>query len=143
MRIGDWTFVCFLQEETGKLRKLLQPQRGSFRIISSNDPDVTVVKAYSPEEGPLQIHNTLPFGFYWYEGTSKSSGRVRSWVQMLPEDPKQQPDDARSQKNEIPSDQSDSKPDSDSEDLAPTTNDTSAKPNQVVSYKIASPVIIP
>ena len=49
-----------------------------------------------------------------------------SWVQRLLEDPKQQPDDTQSQENEISSDQSDSEPDSDSEDLVPAIDDTSA-----------------
>ena len=48
------------------------------------------------------------------------------WVQRLLEDLKQQPDDAQSQENEIPSNQSDSEPDSNSEDLVPAADDTSA-----------------
>ena len=46
-----------------------------------------------------------------------------AWVQKLLE---QQPNDARSQENEISSNPSDSVPDSDSEDLVPAADDTSA-----------------
>ena len=99
MRVGDWVFVRFPQDETGKQRKLSQPWRGPFRITRRDDPDVTVVKVYFPEEGPLQIHqsrvclspHTLPVGFYWYGGTRKSSGRVPGWVTKLLENPQQQP----------------------------------------------------
>ena len=95
MRVGDWVFVRFPQDETGKQRKLSRPWRGPFRITSCNDPDVTVVKVYYPEEGPLQIHQTrvcpcpsaLPVGFYWYDGNRKSSGGVPRWVNNLLEDP--------------------------------------------------------
>jgi len=40
-RIGDWLFVYFCLEETGKLHKLSQPWRGHFWVISRDDPDVT------------------------------------------------------------------------------------------------------
>ena len=48
------------------------------------------------------------------------------WVQRLLEDPKQQPDDAQSQEHEVSSNQSDSEPYSDSEDLVPAADDTRA-----------------
>ena len=45
-RIGDWVLVHFAQEETGKMRKLLQPWHGPYRIVSRDDPDVTITKLY-------------------------------------------------------------------------------------------------
>ena len=124
MRVGDWTFVHFPQDKTGKLSR---PWRGPFRIISRDDPDGSVVEVYFPEEGPLQVHqrrvcscpNALPIGFYWYSGTRKSSKRV--------------PNDAQ---NEVSSDQSDTEPDSNSEDFVPAAGDTNVlKPNRVVLTK--------
>ena len=64
-----------------------------------DDPDVTVVKVYFPEEGPLQVHQSrvcpcppaLPVGFYWYGGTRKSAGRVPGWVTTLLENAQQSP----------------------------------------------------
>ena len=58
IRVGDWTVVCFPQEETGKLRKLSRPWRGPSCIVSCDDPDMTVVKVYFPEEGLLQVHQS-------------------------------------------------------------------------------------
>ena len=56
-----------------------------------NDPDVTVVKVYFPEEGTIQVHQSrvcscpprLPAGFYWYGGQRKSSGRLPPWLAKL------------------------------------------------------------
>ena len=54
-KIGDWVFVYFPSEETGKLRKLSLPWHGPYRVISRDDPDVTVTKVYFPDDPPLQI----------------------------------------------------------------------------------------
>ena len=78
-KIGDWVLVYFPQEETGKNRKLSQPWRGPYRIVSRNDPDVTVTKIYFPEDQQIQVHQSriqhcqpsIPAGFYWY-GSKKS-----------------------------------------------------------------------
>lgn len=98
MRVGDWVFVRFPQDETGKQRKLSRPWRGPFRVTRCDEPDVTVVKVYYPEEGPLQVHRTrvcpspsaLPVGFYWYGGNRRSSGGVPRWVDNLLEDPQRE-----------------------------------------------------
>ena len=72
-RLGDWVFVRF-PEETGKKRKLSRPWYGPFRVISRQDPNLTVKKVYFPEDTPLTIHqlrvcpspDMLPAGVYWY-----------------------------------------------------------------------------
>ena len=40
-KIGDWVFVYFPSEETGKLHKLSLPWHGPYQVISRDDPDVT------------------------------------------------------------------------------------------------------
>ena len=49
-QIGDWVLVHFAQEETGKMQKLSQPWHGPYRIVSRDDPDVTVIKLYFPDD---------------------------------------------------------------------------------------------
>ena len=49
-QIGDWVFVYFPSEETGKLRKLSQPWHGPYRITSRDDSDVIVTKVYFPDD---------------------------------------------------------------------------------------------
>ena len=71
-KIGDWVFVYFPAEETGKLRKLSQPWHGPYRIISRDDSDVTVSKVYFPDDPLLQVHQlrvedcpiSFPCGYY-------------------------------------------------------------------------------
>ena len=90
-KVGEWVFVRFPQEESGRLRKLSRPWHGPYRIVERRDPDVTVVKVYFPEDGPIQIHQLrvcpcptqLPAGFYWYGGRRKSPGHVPPWLQRL------------------------------------------------------------
>lgn len=53
LRVGDWVLVKFPQEEVGKLRKLSRPWHGPYRVISHTDPDVTVVRVYSPQDKPI------------------------------------------------------------------------------------------
>ena len=85
--------VCFPQDEAGKQRKLSRLWHGPYRVTQINDPDVTVVKVYFPEEGLLQVHQLricqcpsgLPVGFYWYGETWKSSGRVPQWAERIVE----------------------------------------------------------
>ena len=55
-RVGDWVFVRFPEEETGKRRKLSRPWYGPFRVITRQDPNLTVRKVYFPEDPPLTIH---------------------------------------------------------------------------------------
>ena len=85
--------VCFPQDEAAKQRKLSRLWHGPYRVTQINDPDVTVVKVYFPEEGLLQVHQLricqcpsgLPVGFYWYGKTWKSSGRVPQWAERIVE----------------------------------------------------------
>lgn len=92
-RVGEWVLVRFPQEETGRWRKLSRPWHGPYRITERNDPDVTVIKVYFPEEGAIQVHQNrvcvcppeMPTGFYWYGGNRKSQGRVPKWLQRMSE----------------------------------------------------------
>jgi len=90
-QLGDWVLIRFPQEEQGKQRKLSRPWHGPYRITQRNDPDVTAVKVYFPDETPLQVHQTqvcpapsqLPTSFYWYGGAHKSAGKVPKWLNRL------------------------------------------------------------
>ena len=57
-RVGDWVLVRFPHEETGKGRKLSRPWHGPYRVVEANEPDVTVVKVFRPQDGKIQIHQT-------------------------------------------------------------------------------------
>ena len=86
-KIGDWVFVRFPQEETGRLRKLSRPWHGPYRITTLSGPDVCVTGVYHPDS-KMKIHMSrvklspqgLPTGFYWYGGNRKSLGHVPTWV---------------------------------------------------------------
>lgn len=58
LKVGDLMLVRFPHEEQGKLRKLSRPWHGPYRVVSRDDPDVTVVKMYFPQELAIQIHQT-------------------------------------------------------------------------------------
>ena len=66
-RIGQEVLVCFRQEEQGKLRKLSQPWHGPYRIVSRDNPDLTVANSYFPAEDTIQVHQSrvciCPSGF--------------------------------------------------------------------------------
>ena len=57
----------FTQEEQGKLRKLSQPWHGPYRVVSSDDAKITIVKVYFPNEETIQVHQSrvciCPEGF--------------------------------------------------------------------------------
>ena len=90
-QVGEWVLIRFPHEETGRQRKLSRPWHGPYRITEENDPDVTVVKVYFPEEGTIQVHKNrvcpcppqIPTGFYWYGGNRKSPGKIPKWLQRL------------------------------------------------------------
>ena len=90
-QLGDWVLVRFPQEETGRQRKLSRPWHGPYRVVERNDPDVTVVKVYSPQDGQIQVHQMrvapcppeLPAGFFWYGSRRSSPGRPPKWVDQL------------------------------------------------------------
>ena len=89
-RIGDLVLVRFPHEEQGKLRKLSRPWHGPYRVVSQDDPDISVVKVYFPQEPVIQVHQTrvcpcpvaFPPGYYWYGHKQHSSGPPR-WVENL------------------------------------------------------------
>ena len=88
-KIGDWVFVHFPEEETGKQRKMLRPWYGPFRVVARQDPNVRVSKVYFPEDLSILVHqlrvcpspSQLPAGFFWYGARRRSSGRVPRWLQ--------------------------------------------------------------
>ena len=90
-KVGDWVLVRFPQEEKGKQRKLSHPWHGPYRVIARQDPDLTVVKVYYPQEGQIQIHQervcfcppAFPAGYFWYGTRRHSVGRPPKWVQNL------------------------------------------------------------
>ena len=90
-RLGDWVFVRFPEEETGRKRKLSRPWYGPFRVIARKDPNLTVIKVYFPEDPALTVHqlrvcvspDMLPAGFYWYGAKRKSAGRTPAWLQRM------------------------------------------------------------
>ncbi len=55
LKVGYLMVVRFPHEEQGKLRR---PWHGPYRVVSRDDPDVTVVKMYFPQEPAIQIHQT-------------------------------------------------------------------------------------
>lgn len=54
LRVGSWVLIHFPQDESGRWRKLSRPWHGPYRITDKNDPDVTCVKVYHPQDGPIQ-----------------------------------------------------------------------------------------
>ncbi len=109
LKVGDLMLVRFPHEEQGKLRKLSRPWHGPYRVVSRDDPDVTVVKMYFPQEPAIQIHQTrvcpcpvgFPPGYYWYGRKQHSSGPP-SWVEdvlerCLPAEPEAELTDSTEQ----------------------------------------------
>ena len=90
-QIGDWAFVYFPSEETGRLRKLSHPWHGSYQIISRDDPDVTVTRVYFPDHPPVQVYQlrikncqvSLPCGYYFYGKKRSRPGRPPKWIKKL------------------------------------------------------------
>ena len=89
--VGDWVFVCFPVEETGKGRKQSRPWYGPFQIVTRKDPNLKVSKVYFPEDTTLLVHelrncpcpDMLSVGFYWYGAKRRSSGRTPNWLQKM------------------------------------------------------------
>ena len=90
-RVGDWVLIKFPSEESGKKRKLSRPWHGPFRIISVQQPDVTAVKVYRPQDPTLKVHQTrvapcpaqFPAGYFWYGDKRAGPGRPPKWVKKL------------------------------------------------------------
>ena len=91
LRLGEWVFIKFPQDESGRLRKLSRPWRGPYRIIDVRDPDVTAAKVYHPQHGKITVHQSrlckcpenFPAGYYWYGGKQKGPGRPPKWVETF------------------------------------------------------------
>ena len=91
LRIGSWVLIHFPQDESGRWLKLSRPWHGPYRITDKNDPDVTCVKVYHPQDGPIHVHQSrvcpcpedFPSGYYWYGGKRKGPGRPPKWVDSL------------------------------------------------------------
>ncbi len=89
-KMGDWAFVRFPQDETGKRRKLSRPWHGPYRVTDLPEPDVCLTSVYYPDSR-MKVHlsrvkqcpSNLPAGFYWYGGNKKSLGHTLSWVAEL------------------------------------------------------------
>ena len=125
-QVGDWVLLRFPQEESGRQRKLSRPWHGPYRVVEKRDPDITAVKVYFPEKGPIQVHQSracpcppkLPAGFYWYGGTCKSPGKVPAWVGWLLEEGRSLEQDAPTGGTEDAAEDTDT----DVEDLGPTAD---------------------
>ena len=133
-QLGDWVMVKFPQEETGRLRKLSRPWHGPYRIIDRQDPDVTVVKIYAPQDGQIQVHQTrvapcppqLPAGFYWYGTRRSSPGRPPKWVdQWLRGEQFPQRHQATGPEDPFPRTADEDNSSHSSEDIVSTTEDSS------------------
>jgi len=68
-----------------------QPWHDPYRVISRDDPDVTVTKVYFPDEPPSQVHQirvknctvSFPCGYYGYRNKRSRPGRPPRWVEKL------------------------------------------------------------
>ena len=93
-KMGDWVFVRFPQDETGRRRKLSRPWHGPYRVTILSDPDVCVSSVYYPDSSGIKVHMSrvklsppnLPAGFYWYGGNKKSLGHIPKWVDEMLKD---------------------------------------------------------
>ena len=46
IKVGDWVFMYFPQQEMGKMTKLSRPWFGPYRVSSRDGPDATVTRVY-------------------------------------------------------------------------------------------------
>ena len=88
-KVGNWVFVRFPEEETGKIRKMSRPWYGPFRVVARQDPNLRVSKVYFQEDPSMLVHqlrvcpspDQLPAGFFWYGARRRSPGRIPNWLQ--------------------------------------------------------------
>ena len=86
--VGDWVFVRFPQEESGKGSKLSHPWHGQYRVVNSSDTNVTVGKLYGRNKKEIFVHQSrvihsppyLPVGYYWYGPGDRSLGKCPQWI---------------------------------------------------------------
>ena len=87
-RVGDWVFVKFPAEESGKNWKMSRPWCGPFRILERRDPNLIMRSVSFPEEPSMLVHqlrvcpcpNHLPEGFFWYGSRRRSPGQTPAWL---------------------------------------------------------------
>ncbi len=58
------------------------------RVLTRNDPDVSVAKVHYPQEGAIEVHQERvcfcpPAGYFWYGKCRHSVGKPPKWVQSL------------------------------------------------------------
>ena len=64
-------------------------------MVGCDDPDITVVKVYFPQDKLIQVHQTrvtpcpehIPAGYYWYGRKKRSPGRPPAWLTALTDVP--------------------------------------------------------
>ena len=85
-------------DETGGMRKLARPWHSPYRVLGTNEPDITVEKAYRSQDGTIQVHktrvtpcpDTFPAGYHWYGDRRQSPGCPPRWVDRLLRDTEQE-----------------------------------------------------
>ena len=90
LKIGDWVLVKFPQDEVGKLGNS-RLWHSPYRVISRTDPDITVVRVYTSQDKPVQVHlsrvtrcpSDFLQGYYWYGTRRHSPGCHLKWIQRL------------------------------------------------------------
>ena len=90
-KAGEWILIRFPHEETGHLHKVSRPWHSPYHVMSTRGPDITAVKVYFPQDGPIQVHQTrvtqcpleFPAGYYWYGGKRSGPGCPPKWVDKL------------------------------------------------------------
>ena len=107
-KVGDWAFVRFPQDESGKRRKLSRPWHGPYRVTELPEPDVCLTNLYYPDSKiksrVKQCPSNLPAGFYWYGGNKKSLGHTPSWVAELLVDDNVAPEEEAGDRTDPPQD---------------------------------------
>ena len=97
-RMGDWVFVKFPSDETGRNRKLSQPWHGPYRVTSIVDSNLTVHEVYprhakEPKQARIHLSRVtpcpehLPPGYHWYGRQHSSPGKTIQWVENLGQTP--------------------------------------------------------
>ena len=144
-RIGEWVLVKFPADETGKMRKLSRPWHGPYRVTEQNNPDVTIVKVYRPQDGAIQVHKTrvipcpaaFPAGYYWYGDRRSSPGRAPRWVDHLLQEETQDAEPHPGASEETNDDPQDQEPPVTSTDETPTSTATALTPPSLPEDEIS------
>ena len=112
------------------MRKLSRPWHGPYRVIDKRDPDIAVVKVYTSQDGPIQVHQSrvvwcppeLPARFYCYGSRRSTPGRPPGTIPPTAPEPQNSTDagvgtqsspDNTEDRNEPESENAESGPDGD------------------------------